>query len=37
MKPLRITVWPNLLSGGGRRALYQQIQGLIAGGHQVEG
>jgi glycosyltransferase involved in cell wall biosynthesis len=33
---MRIAVWHNLPSGGGKRALYNQIEGLIARGHHVE-
>lgn len=33
---MRIAVWHNLPSGGGKRALYDQIRGLLARGHQVE-
>ncbi len=36
MKPLRIAVWHNLPSGGGKRALYDQVQGLKARGHYLE-
>lgn len=35
-KPMRIAVWHNLPSGGGKRALYHQVQGLIKRGHTVE-
>ncbi len=34
---MKIAVWHNLPSGGGKRALYDQIQGLIQRGHTVEG
>lgn len=33
---MRIAVWHNLPSGGGKRALYDHIRGLIARGHEVE-
>jgi len=33
---MRIAVWHNLPSGGGKRALYDQVRGLIAQGHSVE-
>jgi glycosyltransferase involved in cell wall biosynthesis len=33
---MKIAVWHNLPSGGSKRALYQQIHGLISRGHQVE-
>lgn len=33
---MRIAVWHNLPSGGGKRALYDQIRGLIGRGHTVE-
>jgi glycosyltransferase involved in cell wall biosynthesis len=33
---MKIAVWHNLPSGGSKRALYQQIKGLIERGHQVE-
>ena len=33
---LRIAVWHNLPSGGGKRALYEHIRGLLARGHAVE-
>lgn len=33
---LRIAVWHNLPSGGGKRALYDHISGLINRGHYVE-
>jgi glycosyltransferase involved in cell wall biosynthesis len=35
-EPMRIAVWHNLPSGGGKRALYDHVQGLIARGHHVE-
>lgn len=34
--PLRIAVWHFLPSGGGRRALYQHVKGLVGRGHHVE-
>ncbi|MCC7359768.1 MAG: glycosyltransferase family 4 protein [Anaerolineales bacterium] len=33
---MRIAIWHNLPSGGGKRALYQQVEGLLARGHTVE-
>ena len=33
---LRIAVWHNLPSGGGKRALYHHVKGLVARGHNVE-
>ncbi|MEI6128693.1 MAG: glycosyltransferase family 4 protein [Planctomycetota bacterium] len=33
--PLRIAVWHNLPSGGGKRALWQHVRGLVQCGHQV--
>src|SRR6266576_2484235 len=33
---MKIAVWHNLPSGGGKRALYDQVRGLVARGHQVE-
>jgi glycosyltransferase involved in cell wall biosynthesis len=33
---MRIAVWHNLPSGGGKRALYDQVRGLLARGHHVE-
>jgi glycosyltransferase involved in cell wall biosynthesis len=33
---MRIAVWHNLPSGGGKRALYGQVAGLLARGHTVE-
>lgn len=33
---MKIAVWHNLPSGGGKRALYSQVAGLVARGHQVE-
>ena len=33
---MRIAVWHNLPSGGGKRALYDQVAGLVKLGHQVE-
>lgn len=32
---MRIAVWHNLLSGGGKRALYEHVKGLVSGGHAV--
>lgn len=36
MKKLRIAVWHNLPSGGGKRQLYNHVQGLVERGHYVE-
>ncbi|MGC1370948.1 MAG: glycosyltransferase family 4 protein [Candidatus Sulfotelmatobacter sp.] len=33
---MRIAVWHNLPSGGGKRALYDHIRGLVGRGHEVE-
>jgi glycosyltransferase involved in cell wall biosynthesis len=33
---MRIAVWHNLPSGGGKRALYYHVRGLIERGHEVE-
>jgi glycosyltransferase involved in cell wall biosynthesis len=33
---MRIAVWHNLPSGGGKRALYDHLRGLVARGHRVE-
>jgi glycosyltransferase involved in cell wall biosynthesis len=33
---LRIAIWHYLLSGGGFRAMYDQVRGLLERGHQVE-
>jgi glycosyltransferase involved in cell wall biosynthesis len=33
---MRIALWHNLPSGGGKRALYDQVRGLLARGHSVE-
>lgn len=33
---MRIAVWHNLPSGGGKRALHDQIRGLVRRGHEVE-
>jgi glycosyltransferase involved in cell wall biosynthesis len=35
-RPLRIAVWHNLPSGGGKRALHDHVRGLVARGHHVE-
>ncbi|MCU0605882.1 MAG: glycosyltransferase family 4 protein [Candidatus Edwardsbacteria bacterium] len=32
---MRIAIWHNLPSGGGKRALHQQVKGLLARGHLV--
>ncbi|HEX8393768.1 MAG TPA: glycosyltransferase family 4 protein [Longimicrobium sp.] len=32
---MRIAVWNNLPSGGGKRALYQQVRGLLERGHEI--
>ena len=36
MKKLKIAVWHNLPSGGGKRALYYHVKGLVERGHVVE-
>lgn len=36
MRKLRIAVWHNLPSGGGKRALYYHVKGLVERGHIVE-
>lgn len=33
---MKIAVWHNLRRGGGKRALHDQVRGLVARGHQVE-
>ena len=33
---MRIAVWHNLPSGGGQRALYDHVRGLVQSGHEVE-
>jgi len=33
---MRIAVWHNLPSGGGKRALYEHVRGLVQRGHYVE-
>ena len=33
---MKIAVWHNLPSGGGKRALYYQVKGLLTRGHSVE-
>jgi hypothetical protein len=33
---MKIAVWHNLPSGGGKRALHDQVRGLVARGHTVE-
>ena len=33
---MRIAVWHNLPSGGGKRALYYHVRGLVERGHEVE-
>ncbi len=33
---MRIAVWQNLPSGGGKRALHDHVRGLVARGHEVE-
>jgi glycosyltransferase involved in cell wall biosynthesis len=35
-KKLRIAVWHNLMSGGGKRALFDHIKGLVGSGHHIE-
>jgi glycosyltransferase involved in cell wall biosynthesis len=36
MKKMRIAVWHNLPSGGGKRALWNHVAGLVKRGHHVE-
>lgn len=36
VRKLRIAVWHNLPSGGGKRALYDHVRGLLERGHTVE-
>ena len=36
MKKMRIAVWHNLPSGGGKRALWNHVSGLVQRGHHVE-
>jgi len=36
MRRLKIAVWHNLPSGGGKRALYHHVKGLVERGHTVE-
>lgn len=33
---MKIAVWHNLPSGGGKRALYDQIRGLVSRGHEIQ-
>lgn len=33
---MRIAIWHNLPSGGGKRALYDQVRGLLRRGHEIE-
>lgn len=33
---MKIAVWHNLPSGGAKRALYDQVKGLLARGHEIE-
>ena len=35
-RPMRIAVWHNLPSGGGKRCLFDQVKYLVAQGHHVE-
>ena len=35
-RPMRIAVWHHFHSGGGKRALHDQVRGLVARGHHVE-
>ena len=35
-RKLRIAVWRNYPSGGGKRALFDHVSGLVAAGHYVE-
>jgi glycosyltransferase involved in cell wall biosynthesis len=32
---MKIAIWHNLPSGGGRRALFDQVRGLVSAGHEV--
>ena len=36
MERMRIAVWHNLPSGGGKRALHEHVRGLVGRGHHVE-
>jgi len=36
MKKLRIAIWHNLPSGGGKRQLYNHVKGLLDRGHYIE-
>ena len=36
MQRMKIAIWHNLPSGGGKRALYDHVRGLVARGHIVE-
>ncbi len=36
MKKLRIAIWHNLPSGGGKRQLYNHVKGLLGRGHYLE-
>ena len=33
---MRIAIWHNLPSGGGKRACYDQVRGLLSRGHEIE-
>jgi glycosyltransferase involved in cell wall biosynthesis len=33
---MKIAIWHNLPSGGGKRALYDQVEGLVKRGHSIE-
>ena len=33
---MKLAIWHNLPSGGGKRALYDQVRGLLARGHHIE-
>src|SRR5229473_1404629 len=33
--PMKIAVWHNLPSGGGKRALYYHVRGLVERGHEI--
>jgi glycosyltransferase involved in cell wall biosynthesis len=35
-RPLRIAVWHNLPAGGGKRALFYHVRGLLERGHHIE-
>src|SRR4051794_37599652 len=33
---MKIALWHNLPSGGGKRACYDQVRGLVSRGHEIE-